>query len=176
MKKYFLLFLLLLSLLPDGGAARVIGQEELQIEFNIKIEGYITEIDQANNLIFIDGIRYQVAKEPVISLNDRPVSLQALKAPANGFYKWGEFYLDVSGRVLRIDAYYRVVEGIIEEISRVDNSLLLLEYRQDNSSGEILQRYFLPEKGADFNDLKEKDHVILIIARDRILSILLSFP
>ena len=51
--------------------------------------------------------------------------------------------MDVSGRVLRIDAYYRVVEGIIEIPA---DSLLLLEYRQDNSSGEILQRYFLPEK------------------------------
>lgn len=178
MKRYLYILILLVFFLPacgpwpGSGAGQLMAKEELLLECSTKIEGYITRLDPANALIFIDGEKYQLAREVLVSLNGGPSTLLALKPPAPGFYNWGEFYLDVWNRVLQIDAYYQVVEGLLLEISQEDNSLLLLEYRQDNtSSKEEYQRYFLPESKEDFVDLKENMHLILIVARDRILAI-----
>src|SRR5690554_1880257 len=127
MNKFVSVFLLIVLIFCPSGIEELKAEEGIPVEDIKKIEGYITKIDLENNMIFIDGIEYNLSSEPLIRLNNRLNGLNGLKPPAPGFYKWAEIYLDSYENILKIEAFYRVVEGTIEEISYTDNSLVLAE-------------------------------------------------
>ena len=102
MKRYLYILILLVFFLPacgpwpGSGAGQLMAKEELLLECSTKIEGYITRLDPANALIFIDGEKYQLAREVLVSLNGGPSTLLALKPPAPGFII-GESFIWMSG-------------------------------------------------------------------------------
>lgn len=171
MDKFFSILLIMVLIFFLGGVEELQAEEPVLVEVAKKIEGYITKIDPENNVVFINGTEYNLNKESLIRLNNRLNGLNGLKPPAPGFYKWAEIYLDSCEKILKIEAFYKVVEGTIAEISYLDNSLVLAEYQQDTDSEKINRRYFLLEQNRNFRNFKKNDHVILVTARDKVLSI-----
>lgn len=142
------------------------------LRYDKKIAGLISSVYIESYEISIDGSIYNVADGCIITLNDKEASIKGLEPPSPGFYKWAELYLDSRNTVIKISAYYEVVEGIIKKISNKDKCLLLLEFQQDFISEKKYKKYFFPESSEKiFLSLRKGEHIVLIVAKNKVLAV-----
>ncbi|MEJ6951154.1 hypothetical protein [Natronospora cellulosivora (SeqCode)] len=143
-------------------------------EDNRLISGLITGVDLENNSITLDNKDILLlAEDCSISRNDISTALAALKPISTNFYQWAELDILNSGVVININAYYQVIQGIIEDISHSDKYIKLSVYKERIGFEEKVNN-FKWNKGQDdqIRSLKEGDYIVLITAKEKILNVI----
>ncbi|MFW6306826.1 MAG: hypothetical protein ACOC1N_05550 [Bacillota bacterium] len=164
-KIYYLLFLAFISI-----SIIITTLSDVRAYEDKEIQGFIKEVNIEDNSIIVGNHEYILSQNCTISFNRNKTKLKGLRPPCPGYYYWADITLNDNGIVKNISAYYKVLEGIVKDISYKEGWIEVSIFSQEPIFTNNINRYYLAEHLSELKkSIKKSDHIVFITARDRIL-------
>lgn len=138
--------------------------------------GFIKEVDLEKKTIIIDGNKYNISDETVITVNNHEASLKSCFPPAEGIYQFGEAFIK-DGEILQLNTYYHIMEGIIKKIDNKEDYIVLEVFSTPENDGAN-KKYSIADikKREGSNDgifklaqIKEEKYIVVAVGYGNIL-------